>query len=487
MRNEDPMDQTGELEMIDIHQNLSRREAAEEAAERRTAVKKRPPQDDAPRQRPPQQRAAAPQQRTAPPQQRGAAPQQRTDVPRQRPPQRNAIPQKEAPREKRGGGGMIVFSLIFLLTLGAAGYMIYRLYDKLNAEQDARIEAEEALENLKREVAVPPEELVLLPAGEEEQTDSEAQEPAAQIYTHELVEQLLTQAKADARGEGAAEREEQIREMVMYAATREGGGPSTAVRSLLDDYAFYAVTGGYAFQKLLDEVPRNTVDWDDLVRDEEDGSIRYMPGGAEHSWPMIDVSAFQKEIDWQAVADSGIKYAMLRAGFRGYSKGAVFEDDYIEANLQGATEAGIKIGVYFFSEAIDVEEAKEEAQLVIDRIRPYQIDLPVVIDIERITNDTARADQLDRTTRTDVSLAFLDAVEAAGYRPMIYCGLYTFFEQLDQSRIWKYPLWYPFYDTKFYFPYKVVCWQYTDKAKVPGIDGGVDMSIWFEDPMGGNW
>ncbi|MCR4643729.1 MAG: hypothetical protein K5697_17100 [Lachnospiraceae bacterium] len=486
MRNENDMDQTGELEMIDIHQNLSRREATGEAEERRTVVKKRPPQDDVPRQRPPQQRTDAPRQR--PPQQRAAAPQQRTDVPRQRPPQqRNAPAQKEEPRRKRGGGGMIVFTLIFLLTLGAAGYMIYRLYDKLNTEQEARIEVEEALENLKKEVAVPPEEIILLPAGDEDTTASEEQELAEQFYTHELVEQLLAQARAGERDEGAKEKEEQIREMIMYAATREGGGPSTAVRTLVDDYAFYTVPGGYRFQKLLDEVPRNTVDWDDLVRDEEDDSIRYMPGGTEHSWPMIDVSAFQKEIDWQAVADSGIKYAMLRAGFRGYSKGAVFEDDYIEANLQGATEAGIKVGVYFFTEAIDVEEAKEEAQLVIDRIRPYQIDLPVVIDIERITNDTARADQLDRTTRTDVSLAFLDEVEAAGYRPMIYCGLYTFFEQLDQSRIWKYPLWYPYYEPKFYFPYKVVCWQYTDKAKVPGIDGVVDMSIWLEDPMGGNW
>ncbi len=435
MKNEEYLDQTGELEMIDIHQ--------------------------------------VQQQRVAPPAQRNTSP------------QRNGAAQQKAQPRKKSGGGMIIFSLIFLITLGAAGYVIYRLYDKLNTEQDARIEAEEALEALKKEVTVPAGEMVVLPAGDEEAPASE--EAAAQYYTHDLVERMMEQARADARSEGASERENQIRELIMYSALREGGSPSTAVRSLIDDYAFYSISGGYTFTKLLDEIPRNTVDWDELVKDEEDGSIRYMPGGTEHSWPMIDVSAFQKEIDWQAVADSGIEYAMLRAGFRGYSKGQVFEDDYIEDNLKGATEAGIKVGVYFFSEAITVEEAKEEAQMVIDRIRPYQIDLPVVIDIERITTDTARADQLDKDTRTDVSLAFLDEVEAAGYRPMIYCGLYTFFEQLDQSRIWKYPLWYPFYEVKFYFPYKVVCWQYTDKAKVPGIDGGVDMSIWFEDPMGGNW
>ena len=131
MKNEEYLDQTGELEMIDIHQAQPRREAGAEAAERKPAPKRRPP-EEAPRQRPaaPPQRAAAPQQRAAASAQRNAAPQRN-----------GASQQKAKPRKKKGGGGMIIFSLIFLLTLGAAGYVIYRLYDKLSTERDARIDA----------------------------------------------------------------------------------------------------------------------------------------------------------------------------------------------------------------------------------------------------------------------------------------------------------------------------------------------------------
>ncbi|MBR5420344.1 MAG: glycoside hydrolase family 25 protein [Lachnospiraceae bacterium] len=407
---------------------------------------------------------------------------------RAKPARRKAAPPPPPKKRKRrsSSGGLIIFFIIFLVTLGAAGYTIWALYQRLQLESEARLAAEAELAEMKEAVAVAPVAAAPAAAPAVELTEDAAPTPSpapvepeeGKLYSYELVEDML----AAARTEAADEREQEIRDLIMYSATRDGGGPSTAVRSLITDYAFYSVTGGYEFQKLLDEVPRNDVDWDDLVKDEEDGSIRYMPGGVEHSWPMIDVSAFQKEIDWQAVADSGIKYAMIRSGFRGYSKGAMFDDDYIEQNLKGATEAGIKIGVYFFSEAITVEEAKEEAQSVLKLIAPYRIDLPVVIDIERITGDTARADQLDKDTRTTVSLAFLDEVAAAGYKPMIYCGIYTYFVQLDQSRIWQYPLWFPFYEEKFYFPYKVTCWQYRDDAKVPGIKGGVDMSIWLVDP-----
>ena len=196
---------------------------------------------------------------------------------------------------------------------------------------------------------------------------------------------------------------------------------------------------------------------------------------------MISTS-YQGDIDWKKVAASGIRYAILRAGFRGYGSGKLVVDKKFDANIKGATAAGIKVGAYFFSQAVTEEEAREEARTAVEHLQGYEVTLPVVVDVENISYDEARADELDKETRTDVTLAFLDEVEKSGYKPMLYTGLLVYFHYLDQSRIWQYPLWYAFYTENLYFPYKISCWQYTDSASVQGIKGNVDMSIWFVDP-----
>ena len=211
--------------------------------------------------------------------------------------------------------------------------------------------------------------------------------------------------------------------------------------------------------------------------------MHYMVDGVDKGIPMIDVSEYQGVIDWNKVAASGIKYAMIRAGYRGYGSGKLVEDKYVDDNIRGATAAGIKIGVYFFSQAITEAEAREEAQVCIKHLAGYTADLPIVLDVEHINYDEARADALDQKTRTDVALAFIDEVRQAGYKPMLYTGLLVYFHYLDQSRISDLPLWYAFYSEYLYFPYKFKCWQYTDSATVPGIGGKCDMSIWVTDPL----
>lgn len=136
----------------------------------------------------------------------------------------------------------------------------------------------------------------------------------------------------------------------------------------------------------------------------------------------IDVSTHQGEIDWQAVAGDGVEFAMIRLGYRGYTAGSLNLDARFVQNIEGALEAGLKVGVYFFSQAITVEEAIEEAQFVLDALEPYAglLDFPVVFDWEDIGTTTARTYKLDTDILNACALAFCGEIEAAGYEPMIY-------------------------------------------------------------------
>jgi len=194
----------------------------------------------------------------------------------------------------------------------------------------------------------------------------------------------------------------------------------------------------------------------------------------------IDVSAHQKEIDWNMVASSGVEFVMIRLGFRGYGEeGTMNLDQYFERNLAGAKAAGLKVGVYFFSQAITVEEALEEAVFVLENLGGAALDYPVVYDWEPITTAKARTDGLDTDTLTDCAIAFCDAVSYAGYTPMIYYNLPVGYARYDLSRLTSYDVWFAQYAAKptMYYNYRI--WQYTDSGRIPGIETKVDMNIAF--------
>ncbi|MBP5607334.1 MAG: glycoside hydrolase family 25 protein [Lachnospiraceae bacterium] len=407
--------------------------------------------------------------------------------------------------KERSNAPVAVLIFLLLAALGFCGYLMYvsesrkkELSDEraARAEDAARFEQQikeneavinsmnAAIEGVEQEVPADSGMGVtgtISAVGESVSDDTassfEAEDPAA-------LQTTVTDKLEDIKEAAAKEREDYIRDIMMAAALKEGGGPMTAVRAVFKDMAFYTVDKDtYEFAPLLDNVPRNDISEGQIVKD-EDGTMHYMVDGVDKGIPMIDVSEFQGVIDWNKVAASGIKYAMIRAGFRGYGSGKLVEDKYIDDNIRGAAAAGIKFGVYFFSEAVTEEEAREEARVCIDHLAGYTPDLPIVLDVEHIGYDEARADALDQKTRTDVALAFVDEVKKAGYKPMLYTGLLVYFHYLDQSRISDLPLWYAFYSEYLYFPYKIKCWQYTDSATVPGINGKCDMSLWFVDPLG---
>ena len=211
-----------------------------------------------------------------------------------------------------------------------------------------------------------------------------------------------------------------------------------------------------------------------------DGSIMYYNDPAYETAIGIDVSSHQGEIDWERVAASGVEFAMIRLGYRGYgSEGTLNLDPYFEQNLAGARAAGLKVGIYFFSQAITVEEAYEEAAFVLEHLDGEELDYPLAYDWEPISGVGARTDGLDSVTLTDCALTFCHMAELAGYTPMVYYNKPVGYGRYDVSRLTDYDVWFAQYASKpdMYYNYRI--WQYTSSGKIPGISTKVDMNIAF--------
>ena len=193
----------------------------------------------------------------------------------------------------------------------------------------------------------------------------------------------------------------------------------------------------------------------------------------------IDVSYHQGDIDWELVRSSGVEFVMMRVGYRGYGEsGKLVEDTNFRKNIRGALDAGLKVGVYFFSQALNLEEVEEEVDFLLERIGDYEIAMPVVYDWEYVS-DEARTANMDARTLTDCSKHFCDLVLEAGYQPMIYFNRNQAAYLLHLEELTDYPFWLAAYTDRMGFPYKVDMWQYTDNGRVPGIEGAVDVDILF--------
>ena len=224
-----------------------------------------------------------------------------------------------------------------------------------------------------------------------------------------------------------------------------------------------------------DDTPKNTYDPTCFYRDGE--FLRY-ESDTVTSQIGIDVSAHQQQIDWQRVAASGVQFAILRVGYRGYTEGAIQEDAYFTQNLEGAIDAGLDVGVYFFSQAIDEQEAREEARFVLDKISGYQLAFPVFFDWEKIEAD-ARSDEMDLATLTAVTDAFCSAITQAGYSAGLYFNQQLGYEELHLPSLDSYTFWLAEYNDTPTFTYRFDLWQYACDGRVDGIDSDVDLNLAF--------
>lgn len=237
-------------------------------------------------------------------------------------------------------------------------------------------------------------------------------------------------------------------------------------------------TGGMMWVPLHENLPASTLDHSLFY---QDGEYIAYSGETPRALRGIDVSEHQREIDWQLVAADGVDFAMIRCGYRGYTGGSLNEDLFFRQNIQGALDAGIKIGIYFFSQAISVEEAVEEAEFVLSLISEYKIDLPVAYDWENIGSGIeARTDGLDSETLTDCALAFCDKISKAGYEPSVYFYRSLGYYKYDLGRLSELSFWVgaPGELPDFYYEHDI--WQYSFTGSVGGIETDVDLNLYFE-------
>lgn len=238
-------------------------------------------------------------------------------------------------------------------------------------------------------------------------------------------------------------------------------------------------TYGEIYLPVYEDVEACSLDMDSIVT--RNGYSFYKEDGEVTSIPGIDISTHQGTIDWEQVKAAGIEFAMIRVGYRTYGGGEIKFDDSFAENLAGAEAAGIKTGVYFFSQAVSVDEAIEEADAIIDAIAPYNITYPVAYDWEIIYDDEARTDDVAVDMLTDSCIAFCERVKSAGYTPMIYQNKRTTLFKLDLPRLQDYDFWLAEYgdEPTYYYDYEM--WQYSCTGTIPGISGDVDLNICFKD------
>ncbi len=187
----------------------------------------------------------------------------------------------------------------------------------------------------------------------------------------------------------------------------------------------------------------------------------------------IDVSKWNGNIDWKSVKSSGASYAIIRCGYRGSSTGALITDPKFAANISGANAAGLKVGVYFFTQAVNEKEAVEEASMVLDLVKKYKISYPIFLDVE---SSGGRADGIDKATRTAVCKAFCATIQNSGYTAGVYANKTWLNSKIDAGALGSYKIWLAQYAAAPSYGGRYNLWQYSSKGSVPGISGHVDMN-----------
>jgi len=251
--------------------------------------------------------------------------------------------------------------------------------------------------------------------------------------------------------------------------------PSTDGRHTLIQYG----DGREEWVLISPYLPKHEYDFTKLVCQSD--LMKYYVDGKQVSFVGADISKFQDYVDFVKLKKAGVDYVMLRVGFRGYSSGQLVLDDYFLDNIKRASDAGLKIGVYFFSQAVTETEAVEEANMVLQYIKDYEIAYPVAFDMEGIENDTSRIDNLSKTEKTNIAKAFLDTIKNAGYKPMIYGNKEWLLKQIDLSKLTAYDVWLSQMTDIPDYPYKFTMWQYKNDATIDGIAGYADLNISFID------
>ena len=357
------------------------------------------------------------------------------------------LPHKRGKKKKGYGGFIVVIILLIIAVLAALGAAVYLIFfthfDQNNVNNDK-------------------------PIYTQAQLDEELQ--AARLSADQRV--------SDAFDSGYEEGRRSTLTSLMENLVSTGSS-ITSLRPFYPDKVIVVSNGTFNFVDIDTSLKLTDLAQENFVTD-VDGVMSYVVDGETLSYKGIDVSSYQGVIDWNRVKADGVDFAIIRTTLRGYGTGRLVEDDNFAANIEGAMNAGIHVGVYVFSQAITEEEVIEEAQSAIDALAPYATGIPIVIDVERISGSQGRMDTLTPSERTDMIVKFAEVVSNAGYKPYVYYNTEMSIMYVDLPRLENIPKWYASYSSDFFYPYDIDILQYSATGRVDGITGDVDMDICFK-------
>ncbi len=260
-------------------------------------------------------------------------------------------------------------------------------------------------------------------------------------------------------------------------AFADGGTALEILRKYYPDELVMKKNGAYIFVPVDESLKFHSFD-SSKVRKNTDGTWGYVDGDLDVI-KGIDVSAHQGEIDWAKVAAANVDFAMIRAVYRGYESGKLMEDKQFRTNIEEAHAKGLKVGAYIFTQAINKEEVDEEINKLNGLLGTYELDYPVAIDIEDLAGSTERIEQLTKAERTELIKYYCNEVKKSGYTPMLYLNIDSALNMIELSEFEDIEKWFAVYDSDFYYPYAYQMWQYKETGKVDGIDGYVDLNLYF--------
>lgn len=244
--------------------------------------------------------------------------------------------------------------------------------------------------------------------------------------------------------------------------------------------SFYDSSVGYSWTPILEGIAKNEYKKENFIIDNR-GRLSYIEEGESSSYFGIDVSSYQGDIDWQLVKEDNVEFAFLRIGYRGYGEaGKLCPDEKFIDNYSAAHDAGIDLGIYFFSQATSVDEAVEEANYVLSLLEGRTLEYPIVFDWETVQTgdpeDIPRTEDVMPQTLTLSAIAFCETIRDAGYDAMIYTNKKLATIKYDMRQLQDYPVWLAYYDTELNYCYDFDIWQY-GTGQVDGIEGEVDINI----------
>ena len=224
---------------------------------------------------------------------------------------------------------------------------------------------------------------------------------------------------------------------------------------------------------------KNTFDFTKM--EDKAGLKQYMENGRKISYVGVDISKHTGKVYFPSLKAAGVDYVMIRLGSRGYTTGQITLDENFKENIEGAIEAQLDVGIYFYSQAVSQDEAVQEANFVVQNLEPYRahVKYPVAFNMGFVSNDKSRIEGLSREDKTTVTISFLDAVRASGYVPMIYGDKEWLLKEVDLTKLQDYDVWLSQEEEIPDYPYRYAMWQYNTDGVLNGIDGGADVNICF--------